>query len=411
MKDPLLNGTALVPTKLHARLGASSAHRWMACPGSIRMAEHVPTPGTSEYAQEGTAAHAVAELALRGGVDPVEFAGRVIEDVEVSDDMVENVRVFTNYVNEMIDKSSAHFIEFRFSLESLNPPEPMFGTADAVAYDAVEQELEVADLKFGRGVVVEVEGNEQTRVYALGAVLELHRLHPDWIIKKVKMTIVQPRASHPDGVIRSETIEIVDLFEFAGTLLEAAKKTQEPDAPLVPGPHCRFCPAAGLCPAQAQMAARLASIEFSDMTAGHAPPAPETLPDEVFYEILPHLDNLQDWLNAMWARLRDKMDRGEPTPGWKLVNKRANRSWIDEAHAAAVFKSQHGVKDDDLYQKKLRSPAQIEKIIGKKNFPAELTQKVSSGFNIAPADDPRPAAAISVADEFAALTDGQQSGE
>lgn len=399
--------TSVVAVKQHARLGASSAYRWMVCPGSIRMSDAVPTPGQTKYAAEGTAAHALAELVLRSGEDPARFHGRVLEGFDVTDDMIEYVRIFTDYARNVIEKSAAHFVEFQFSLDALKPPEPMFGTADLVAYDAVAHELEVADLKYGRGEIVEVKGNKQTRVYALGAVLELFKQHPGWVIKRVKLTIVQPRAPHVDGAIRSETIEIADLLEFANELLVAAHATQAPDAPLAAGKHCQFCPAAGLCPEQYAHAQRLARVEFSDVTAGHEPPAPTTLPDDVFYGILPHLGTLQDWITAMWARLRDKIERGEPTPGWKPVAKRANRSWIDEEQAAVALVAQHGLSEDEVFAKKLKSPAQIEKVTGQKNFPAELVQKVSSGTNIVPTSDPRPAVAVSPASEFTAITDGE----
>lgn len=51
------------PTK-HALLSASSAHRWLECTAAPRFEEQFPD-GTSEYAEEGTLAHAICELYAR----------------------------------------------------------------------------------------------------------------------------------------------------------------------------------------------------------------------------------------------------------------------------------------------------------------------------------------------------------
>ena len=100
-------------------------------------------------------------------------------------------------------------IEQRFSLAKINPPFDAGGTGDAVILDRVNKTIEIVDLKGGRGVVVEAVGNKQLRTYALGAVLA----NPgDW--RTVRVTIVQPRAPHPDGRIRSEEPDVIDLFDW-----------------------------------------------------------------------------------------------------------------------------------------------------------------------------------------------------
>lgn len=392
-----------VAAKTHVELGASTAARWMACAGSVGLIRQLPPraegTGNSPHAQEGTSAHALAELALRNNMDCTTYLGTKLENWEVTEDMCENVQVFVDYCRELRSRSSQFWVEFPITLASLNPPVPMRGTADCGGLDETIHQLEVVDLKFGRGVVVEAKENEQARYYAIGFLLGLIG---KFRVDTVKITIVQPRAGHRDGAVRSEVLTYLELIEFANELLSAAEATLLPDAPLVAGEHCRWCPAAGACPAQRDFAQSVAMVEFKKEV--DQPPAPELLPDAVFFDILPKLDVLEGWIASMRNRLRELTERGE-APGYKLVAKRANRSWVDETEVktfvATAFENQ-----EDAYVMKLKSPAQIEKIIGKKNLPAHLHHQVSSGTNVVPVDDPRPEVAALASVEFAALSTG-----
>jgi len=386
----------------------------MSCPGSVNLARQVPAQdsGSNIFAQEGTNAHTFGELCLSTGDEPAEYLGRQMPGFVVSEEMVEHVGTYVAHCRELALQVMAHsggavWIEHKFNLNSLNPPEPMFGTGDFCAYDAQTQTLYVVDLKYGQGVVVEVLGNKQTRYYALGCALspEIKGLP----ITDVVMTIVQPRAGHADGPIRSETISFLELLEFASTLLFAAKKTQEPNAPLVPGSHCRFCPASGVCPAQRDQAMVLAQMDFAVETPS-MPPAPETMPIGVVLDMLPKLHVLEDWIAAMRAHVRGKLERGEDVPGWKLVEKRAQRKWADETKAGEMLVNQ-GRDEDEICDISLKSVAQIEKLIGKKAFAvsslAALVVKQSSGLKMAPASDPAPAVLVTAGSEFLALPAGE----
>jgi hypothetical protein len=203
------------------------------------------------------------------------------------------------------------WIEHKFSLADLNPPGPMFGTADFVAYDAETHQLEVVDYKNGSGVVVEVKNNKQLRYYALGAALTTVKGQP---IKSVKITIVQPRAGHPDGVIRSEIVDYVELIGFSNELMDAARATLEPDAPLHAGSHCRFCPAAATCPEQRNQVQALAQVAFEAMPLD-VPPSPDSLPPDVFADILHKLPILEDWAKAMRAHALRELEEGRQIEG------------------------------------------------------------------------------------------------
>lgn len=374
----------------------------MACPGSVRLSAGLPNT-SSEFAREGTAAHALAELALRKNADPDLWIGATLEGVEVTEDMAEFVRVYVNKCREISDAATETWIEHRFNLAALNPPAPMFGTADFVAYDAAARELIVCDLKYGQGVVVEVKGNKQLRYYALGAALSLAEGRQ---IDNVVIVIVQPRAAHPDGVARAETLSYLDLLSYAGDLLESARATTDPNAPLNPGSHCRFCPASGICPAQLAQAQELARVEFDAMPLD-VPPAPGTLPDDVFADMLGKLHIIEDWAAAMRAHAKARLEHGEAVPGFKLVQKRAVRKWGDpdrvrDYMAAARFER------DEYLDEKVKSPAQIERLFKKKQIPEELeVVKVSSGTTMVPDTDKRPAVAVSAGEEFTAIGNGE----
>lgn len=387
--------SAIVPAKAHAELGASSASRWMACPGSVRLSAGLPDV-TTAFAQEGTAAHALAELALHRGVPCETFIGTVLEDVEVTEDMAAFTQVYVDECRRLQAATGTAWIEQRFTLASLAPPAPMFGTADFVAYDAATRTLYVRDLKYGQGVVVEAAGNKQLRYYALGALLS--DAAKGKAIDAIDIGIVQPRAAHPDGPVRHEVLSLDELLLFADDLLAAARATLAFDAPLVPGPHCRFCKASGACPAQHAAAQDIAQVEFGVVEA--QPPAPELLPPAVFAEVLAKLPVLEDWINAVRVHATRTLEAGGEVPGYKLVQKRAVRKWRDEAEAAQRLEAL-GESPDDLYDRKLKSPAQVEKLVGKKHLPADLVIQQSSGTVLAPSHDPR--AAVTRGEEFAAI--------
>jgi len=374
----------------------------MSCPGSLRMIEQAPPALPSPHAQEGTAAHALAELSLRRGLPPETWVGATLEGVEITHSMAEHVRVFVDYCRDRMGGDLRHWIEAQFNLAPLNPPGPMFGTADFVSYNPVDNSLEVVDLKFGQGVYVDAVGNPQLRYYALGALMLLPKgKRPDTIF----LTIVQPRLGDPP--IRSEVITRDELRAFAKELLDAARATQAPDAPLVAGDHCRFCPAAAICPEYARAAQAVAQVEFDavPLAPEDLPPAPETLPDDLFAEMLSKLDILENWIVAMRRAAHYKLTHGQKVEGMKLVAKRATRRWRDEDEARQWLRAE-GYSDDEIQKTKLLSPHQIEKLVGRRNLPADLVESVSSGYAVVPESDPRPAAQVTAGEEFPALPSG-----
>lgn len=354
----------------HSKIGASSMSRWSKCPGSVRLSKDIP-PQTSSYAEEGTLAHEFAEKWLRN------------QKVDTACDptMVSHIQVYVKTIHDDLDEITDRgggfniFIEHKFNLEKLHPG--LFGTADCVVYDDSKRLLRVYDLKYGAGVPVECTGNVQLQYYALGALLTTKFIPTD-----VEMVVVQPRCEHPDGPVRRWRVDSMDMVDFAADLMEAAKRTEKEDAPLIAGKHCRFCPAAGTCPELANQAQLAAKEEFSPTL---------TYDPEKLGEALTKLPLLEIHIKAMREFAYNEVERGRPIPGWKLVDKRATRKWIDEEDAKVKLFHAAKLSSDELHEHKFKSPAQIEKVLPKnlKKILEDLTVKESSGKTLVPEDDNR----------------------
>lgn len=361
--------------KKHSSLGASGMHRWSQCPGSVRLAATVENR-SSRYAEEGTEAHAFAERWLRTKACPNDWP-----DEEMRDAVAVYVKTVEDDYRQSAEGSDL-LVEQRFDLGSVYPG--CFGTADACTYDRGSKTLRVYDYKHGAGVAVEVSGNPQLLYYGLGALLST-----GYACDEVELVIVQPRCPHPDGPVRRHRLKAIELIDFAADLAEYAKATEDPNAPLNPGDHCRFCPASGVCPAVHGIAQRLAKQQFTPALS-YDPAA--------LSETLRWLPILEAWIKQTREFAYGEAQHGRTPPGWKVVDKQAVRKWRDEAAAKAAL-IKFGVAETDLYEpQEFLSAPKIEKVIGKKAFAKlledhekeNLVVKESSGSTLAPDTDKRP---------------------
>lgn len=377
----------------HCRLGASKAHRWLNCPGSVEMSEGIPDE-PSPYAEEGTLAHEVAAWCLLSGRGPDEYAAAHKLDEPLPDDMLPAVALYLEVCKSVPYKQ--RLVEQRITLDKLHPPEPMWGTSDYASWDGGEV-LTVIDYKHGAGVIVQIEGNDQTRFYALGAYLHFGEQFPDFQgkVRTVEMMIVQPRTPNP---VRKTRIPIEDLLLWAAELIDGAQRTQEDDAPLNAGDWCRWCPAAAGCPALAKRASSLAQIEF-----GEAPTTPDAgaLSRDELLQVMEWAPAIRAWLESVHKRVYS-MALSANAPGWKVVRKAGNRRWIDEEATKEALQKTFGLAESDYKVDKLKSPAQIEKLVGKrKKELAPLYEKPEGGQVLVRESDKRPA--ITAMDDAIAL--------
>lgn len=369
--------------RAHSSLGASIAHRWTNCPGSVNFckgAEDKP----SQFAAWGTAAHEVAERCLKGNEPAEVYYDRVFTvdgfKIVCDEEMCETVDVYVDYVRNLAYGGSIMSVEESFSLDQIHPG--MYGTNDALVYNPKEKHLHVIDLKGGQGKAVDATDNAQLKYYALGALLK----NSDWGVEKITLTIVQPRAAHRDGPIRSWSTTPLELQMWGDDLSVLAKKTQDPTAPLVAGEWCRWCPREGSCPANKASAIKSAMADF----AAH----PADLDEQDLVSILHEAGRIEDWVRAVKKYAFEKLSRGDNVPGYKLVAKRAQRKWDGaEVDIVAAVRGVVQVDDAMLYSHELKSPAQIEKLLPKHLRPVleEFVQRRSSGVTLALEEDKRPA--------------------
>lgn len=347
----------------HSRIGASGAYRWMVCTGSPAMIDKAPPQTQSVWAAEGTAAHKVGELCLKTGNNASRYVGNDFDGVECTEEMAEAVQVYIDAVRGDMQKyaGSELLVEQAFDLAQILLG--LFGTNDAVVYQAFGR-LIIYDYKHGAGNAVEVVDNKQLLYYALGAILNL--LNGGGDFESVELVIVQPRAMHRDGHVRRWVVDVPYVMEFAKELEKKARETMQPDAPLVAGDHCKWCPAKAFCPALAKLVVETAAMDFPEPVPP-APrfPAPEQLTPAQLKKALDLSEVINDWIRSVEAYAEECAKRGVQIPGYKLVKKRANRKWVDEK---AVVETLAEYGEAIFEPKVLLSPAKVEKIVGKKNL-------------------------------------------
>lgn len=381
----------------HSLLGASTSDRWGSCPGSVNLSKGIVT-ASSPYAEEGTRAHALAAFILSHGWIPHEVTLDNGNKFEPDDEMLEAVKVYTDLIKkEKAEEAGAKLmVEVRLDLSSIHPK--MFGTADAVVYYPSKKLLRVYDYKHGKGVAVDVLDNSQLQYYGLGALLQL-----GLPCTTVELVVVQPRCYHDDGPVRRWEIPAFDMLDFASDLKKLAYATEDKNAPLNPGDHCRWCPAAGICPALLSKAQEVAKAEFSHVKAYD----PEKLAASLKW-----MDVLDGYISSVRDFAYQEAMHGRCPPGYKLVDKRGTRQWRENVNADTL-QNLFGLHQPACFEMKLKSPAQIEKIIPKelKVKMPELTITKSSGVALVPSSDKREASKLDAKSEFMKLEDKQETAE
>ena len=384
----------------HSKLGASSTHRWMKCPGSVALIERLgerPDDEGSEHAARGTVAHYVAAECLAKDQDAWEYGGftQTVDGhkITLDGDDTTAIQVYLDDARKRDPEGQCgtRLIEHAFHCPDVDPD--FYGTADLV--DIGPEWLEVTDYKHGAGVVVEVERNTQLMQYAAGTIMSL-ALEDATIPERVRLRIVQPRAFHPNGPIRvweTTTPEIMRWVEEEWK--PAAARTKAGDAPLVSGDHCRFCPLkdALKCPELVAAVERVKAVKDEPLTA---------MEEWRIGALLADCEVVKIFEKALRDEAFNRLQKGKQVDGWKLADKRADRVWKPGAEPQLIA----ALGDAAWAPRVLVSPAQAEKLPGGGDLVKRLAFKPDNGVTIAKVTDARQGRAARTAKQvFAGLLD------
>ena len=366
----------------HAKLSASGSHRWITCPGSVRACDYAPKQAPSIAADLGTAAHELAEITLAAGkYDCREWLNHPVPGnnaITVDKEMVTAVNEYLHLIETI---GGVQLYEHRVDFSEWVPGG--FGTSDCIAYK--DGTLYVIDLKYGVGVRVDAEENTQGLLYALGAYSEMEFAYP---IERVCIIICQPRLER----VSEWEISTAELLKRGAWIAERAQLAVSDNAPRVPEENaCRWCPAAPTCAALLTKTHAVTAKDFDDL------PQADTLTDDQVAEALKAKRLIVGWLDAVEAYATERANRPEGFPGFKLVEGRSSRAWVDDTQAEAALTPLLG---DAAHERKLLSVAKAEKLLDKaqRKEIATLVIKRPGAPTLVPDSDPRKPAGATAED-------------
>jgi hypothetical protein len=331
----------------------------------------MPPQPSSKYADAGTLLHNMIALVLEMDEKPEDLLGSKYRDIAFDQEMLENKLLPALRLLDEVDpeQEMEYDVETRVGFADLLPD--VFGSTDLIG--RIGDRAIVLDWKFGDGVVVEAEENPQLMFYAAAS---MRTERSKWAFEgatEIECIIVQP--PH----IRRWVTTPARIAQFEKELVMAVRTAQQPDAPLAMGDHCKWCAAKPLCPLMTGQLDRVAKTSLDALDGWR------------IGELLIKADILEEWIKDLRALAFRKAETGQGVPGFKLVAKRATRSWVDESKAKAELLKH--LSESEVMESSLVSPAQAEKKLKKLKLalPEDSVVALSSGNTLVPESDPRPA--------------------
>lgn len=344
--------------RAHAKLSASGASRWATCPGSVQMENGIPDK-ESVYAQEGTLAHEMSELKLKHYLDPKGFGKRKLnaaikklkENELYQAEMESYTDTYVDFIKEKaLSFSSNPYIEIEKRVDFSRWVDGGFGTCDCVLIHG--STLSIIDLKYGKGVPVSSEQNEQLILYALGAYDAFNLIYN---LDKIELNIVQPRINN----FSTWEISLTELLLWGDYFKVQAEKALGGNGELVPSAKaCKFCKARDICTARAENNLSLESeIKLK----------PNEIPKDKLYEYISRGEDIAKWVADLKAYALDMCLKGEDVKGLKAVAGRTSRSWTNQDEAINKL-IEGGIDEAIIYDKVPLTLAKLEKALGKQQF-------------------------------------------
>ena len=348
-------------------VGGSTARRVINCPASVKLVAKMPPQPSSEHADRGTLLHdAIAKIldgAAAESVIGMKYKDQVLTQ-ELYDEKITPALDALNAVDP--DGVMEYAVESRVGFGDFLPN--VFGSTDLLG--RIGKRAIVLDWKFGDGVVVDAVENPQLLFYAAAA---MRTDKVSWVFKgveEIECIIVQP------PMVRRWVTTPARVQEFEQELAYAVRLSTWDTAPIQVGGHCKWCAAKPICPLMTGAAERALKVQLAE------------LPIQQISVQLQQADMLESYIKDLRALAFQMLESGSPLPGYKLVAKRGTRQWANEHEVDAWVDVN---KIENAYDTKLKSPAQMEKLVGKKGLPDELVVTISSGSTLALESDPRPA--------------------
>jgi hypothetical protein len=351
----------------HTNISPSQAERFFNCPGSVQAQGKIDLiEPSSPAALEGTAIHELAAKCMKQDIDPYDMIGETIEvkdnfgetiEFTVNDDFAFTVRMYRNTILGILGQHGLTQKALNIEAKCKIPEIDKYAKGTVDCSFIAGSTLYVFDLKGGRGVIVSPEENKQCMYYALRPFFDARMF-----IDRVVIGIIQPRAKEGEYIKMWETTP-ERLDAFAKELKDSIAKTRVKNPEFKAGDHCRWCKAEGNCPVVMDM--MVAQVQAIAPTIESAFPKVTELTPEQIGNALPALEALKGILDTLQGYALSLASKGIDIPNYALTKGRKLRRYKDEQSVIDAFGEEMG---EQLYETKLRTPAQLEKIVGKERL-------------------------------------------
>jgi hypothetical protein len=416
----------------HSKLSPSSAYRWLACPGSVREEAKYPEPPSGPGAIDGTHSHTLLEHCIKGNGDPLKMIGIKLKDHEgefvVDRARADRVAQALTYVRQRAGFMGQVVAESKVQPAHFLGRDDMSGTADVQI--TTPDAFEVIDYKDGMNEVT-AKDNPQLELYALGALAKLKLpINGDYGFQTIKTTIIQPKMALKGlPVITSHDLTIPELRGKIGKFVAGAAATDQPDAPLVSGSHCKYCKHKS-CSQRAGDLVKEMGMSFpvlnqpvnpvSELSQQAADLDPNTMTPEKISQIMLAAPLVRQMIESVEEEALRRLKAGQAIPGLKVVHGRGSRSWALPEDEMADKLIKMGIPKSAVYETKLVTVAKVEKLKWEatkagekivkqlserqlKTLDTEYVSKVAGKLTVVPESDSRPAVVLDASPLFAAV--------